>query len=604
MPDGASETTPLKGPRPAKPKGLTPDTSYGALSSETNQDGSSTSTTTTTSNNNADSTGNDPDAAAQRPTGFKFAVIIASLWVVLFMAALDGTIVVTLIASISSSFKASEKSGWLSTSYLLSVCAFSSIYGRLSDIIGRKGALLVALSFFTTGTCLCAAAKSMNALLVARFVAGIGGGGLLTTSSICMTDLVPLRQRGLWQGITNILFGSASALGGPLGGFINDAFGWRTAFGFQVPFLLVGAVCIATFVNIPLPASDQSWQKKLGRIDYLGSLGLISSSSCLLLAMSFLSGSLLPFSHPLVWGFLLGFVVTAVLFVLVEGWVVGEPVMPLALLTRKSPALIGASYFLGSSAHFATIFHFPLWFQSVRLQSASQAGLHLIPISFSAAAGSLWAGLYMKRTGKYWRANVVCCVLNTAATGYGALWNESTSAWSEYLTFCPQAFGTSAIFTFLLIGLIASVSKDKAAVATGTVYLFRSLGQVVGVSLSTAMFQMLLQSQLFRNITPDLLPHPEQGAAGVEQLISALRHDASLVLTLHPEPLRHAAQVSYMNAIKRVFILVTVLNVLYLAVCWPVEEYELSDKPATASTRDDDGVASEERSRSGEVSHA
>ncbi|SPO22173.1 related to multidrug resistance protein [Ustilago trichophora] len=473
----------------------------------------------------------------QYPKGFKFAVIIASKWVVLFMAALDGTIVVTLISSISSSFKASEKSGWLSTSYLLSVCAFSSIYSQLSDIIGRKGALLVALTFFTMGTCLCAVAKSMDALLVARFVAGIGGGGLLTTSSICMTDLVPLRQRGLWQGITNILFGSASALGGPLGGFINDAFGWRTAFGFQVPFLLIGAICIGTFVNIPLQQSDQTWQKKLGRIDYLGSLGLISSSSF----------------------------------------------MPLSLLTRKSPALIGASYFLGSFAHFATVFHFPLWFQSVRLQSASQAGLHLIPISFSAAAGSLWAGLYMKKTDKYWHANVLCCLLNIASTAYGLMWNESTSAWAEYLTFCPQAFGTSAIFTFMLIRLIASVSKDKAAVATGTVYLFRSLGQVVGVSLSTAMFQMLLQSQMYRNITPDLLPHPKDGVEGVKKLISALRHDASLVPTLEPELLRHAAQLSYMNTIKWVFLLVTMLNLLYLAMCWPVEEYELSDKvPPTA----------------------
>lgn len=568
----ATEATPLQASSPPAP------TSYGAVVREEAPDAST----------EAAADAHDATTTVQYPSGIKFAVIIASLWVVLFMAALDGTIVVTLIASISSSFKASEKSGWLSASYLLSVCAFSSIYGRLSDIIGRKGALLVALAFFIVGTCLCTIAESMNALLVARFVAGIGGGGLLTTSSICMTDLVPLRQRGLWQGITNILFGSAAALGGPLGGFINDTFGWRTAFGFQVPFLIIGAICIAIFVNIPLPSSGQSWQKKLGRIDYLGSLGLISSSSCLLLAMSFLSGSLLPVSHPLVWGFLLGFLVTAVLFVLAEGWVVREPVMPLSLLTRKTPALIGASYFLGSFTHFATIFHFPLWFQSVRLLSASQAGLRLMPISFAAAAGSLWAGLYMKRTGKYWRANIVCCLLNIASTAYGCFWNESTPSWVEYMTFVPQAFGTSAIFTFMLIGLIASVPKDKVAVATGTVYLFRSLGQVIGVSLSTALFQLLLQSQMYRNITPDLMPHPRDGVEEVRQLISALRHDASLVLTLQPEALRHAAQVSYMYAIKWVFIVVTLLNLLYLAVCWPVEEYELSDKvPATAPSRGD-----------------
>ena len=377
-------------------------------------------------------------------------VIIASLWTVLFMAALDGTIVVTLISSIASSFKASELSGWLGSSYLLSVCAFSSVYGRLSDIIGRKGALLVALFFFTLGTTLCATAMSMNQLLVARFVAGIGGGGLLTSASICMTDLIPLRQRGLWQGITNILFGTASALGGPLGGFINDYYGWRTAFGMQIPFLLAGGVCIAMFVNIPLPGSDQPLRKKLARIDYLGSLTLISSSSCLLLGMSFLSSENLPFTNPRVYGLLIASVVIAALFVYVEARVVKEPIMPPRLLCRRSPAAVGASYFIGSFSHFAVIFHFPLWFQTVRLQSASEAGLHLIPLSVAAALGSLIAGLYMRSTGRYWYANVASACITVVFAAYLATWNFNTSTIGEYLGLAPVAFGISAIFTFML----------------------------------------------------------------------------------------------------------------------------------------------------------
>ncbi|PWY98569.1 MFS general substrate transporter [Testicularia cyperi] len=512
-----------------------------------------------------------------RPHGLKLAVIIGSLWVVLFMAALDGTIVVTLINSISSSFKASEKSGWLSTSYLLSVCAFSSIYGRLSDIIGRKGALLVALSFFTAGTCLCALAATMDQLLVGRFVAGIGGGGILSSSSIIMSDVIPLRDRGLWQGITNILFGTASAMGGPLGGFINDSYGWRVAFGSQVPFLVIGGACIATFVNIPLPSTGQPLRKKLARIDYLGSIMLISLSSCLLVAMNFLSGEGLPFSDVRVWGLLLGFAVFVGLFVLVEGKVVKEPIMPLWLLTRRTPGLVSASYFLGAGAHMAVIFHFPLWFQSVRLLSASKAGVHLIPISFSAAAGSLWAGLYMKRTGKYWRANIICCLLNIVSTGYGATWNENTSVLAEYVTFMPQAFGTSAIFTFMLLAMISSVRREDMATATGNVYLFRSLGSVVGVGLASAIFQMILSSSLARNITPDLLPNPSDGWKGVHKLISDIRHDASLVPTLHPEPLRHAAQKAYMLGIKSIFALITAVNVLYFLVCWPVQEVELTN---------------------------
>lgn len=517
---------------------------------------------------------------AHRPKGMKLAVIIGSLWAVLFMAALDGTIVVTLINSIASSFKASEKSGWLSTSYLLSVCAFSSIYGRLSDIIGRKGAMLVALTFFTLGTCICATARSMDQLLVARFVAGIGGGGLLTCGSIIMSDIIPLRQRGLWQGITNILFGSASALGGPLGGFMNDYFGWRTAFGFQIPFLIIGGCCITTFVNIPLPQSDQTLKRKLGRIDYLGSLMLIAGSSCLLLAMNFLSVSGLPFKDAHVWGLLLAFAGFAATFIMVEAWVVSEPVMPPTLLVRRTPGLVSASFFLGSAAHMATIFHIPLWFQSVRLQTASQAGLHLIPISLSAAVGSLTAGLYMKKTGKYWRANIICCVLNILSTGYGSLWSQSTPSWAEYVTFMPQAFGTSAIFTFMLLAMISSVKQQEMATATGNVYLFRSLGSVVGVGLSAALFQTLLASALSANVSPEMLPHPKDGLEGVKTIISAIRHDASIVPHLHPESLRQAAQISYMTSIRSMFLLSTAINLLYLIVCWPVEEVELTNTPS------------------------
>lgn len=152
--------------------------------------------------------------------------ILAGLWSGVLLGAFDGTVVATLLSPIGSEFKASNQSSYIGTAYLLSVCCFTPLYGRLADILGRKGAMLVALSLFGSGTIFCGMAPSMNALIVARALAGMGGGGVMTVSSIAVSDLVPLNQRGLYQGMANILFGLGSGLGGPLGGWVNDKFGW------------------------------------------------------------------------------------------------------------------------------------------------------------------------------------------------------------------------------------------------------------------------------------------------------------------------------------------------------------------------------------------
>ena len=149
---------------------------------------------------------NPPPKAGNSDASMKALIpAIGSLWLVLFFAALDGTVVSTLLTPISSSFNASEKASWLGTAFLLSVCACTPQYGRLSDAVGRRNACLTALFFFTVGTLACSLAPSMNALLAARALAGCGAGGILTTSSIIMTDMVSLRQRGLFQGLGNIV---------------------------------------------------------------------------------------------------------------------------------------------------------------------------------------------------------------------------------------------------------------------------------------------------------------------------------------------------------------------------------------------------------------
>ncbi|KIM27607.1 hypothetical protein M408DRAFT_24522 [Serendipita vermifera MAFF 305830] len=148
-----------------------------------------------------------PTLLPQNPnqvSGAKLYWILAAVWTAVFLGALDGTIVATLQQPIGDYFQQSHIASYLGTSYLLSICCFTPLYGRLSDILGRKGAMLLALTLFTTGTLLSGIAPSMKALIAAQAIAGMGGGGVMTVSSIVVTDLIPLRNRGLMQGAANV----------------------------------------------------------------------------------------------------------------------------------------------------------------------------------------------------------------------------------------------------------------------------------------------------------------------------------------------------------------------------------------------------------------
>ncbi|KAI0786360.1 MFS general substrate transporter [Abortiporus biennis] len=492
--------------------------------------------------------------------------VLAGLWSAVFLGALDGTIVATLLSPIGSYFNESNRSSYIGTSYLLSVCCFTPLYGRLSDILGRKGAMLLALSLFGSGTLLCGLAPSMDSLIAARAIAGMGGGGVMTVSSIAVTDLIPLRQRGLYQGMTNILFGLGAGLGGPLGGWMNDTFGWRSAFLLQMPILAFSFFLVILKVNIKLPEEvrNQSLHTKLRRIDFFGSLTLVGTVGCLLLGLSLKSTEELPWSHILIWGLLVASLVFCIFFVLVESYWAPYPVMPMRLVTQRTPLAVSLSNFFGSAAAFSMLYNVPLYFSAVRLNSSTDAGLHLLPHSVAISTGSVFAGWVMRKTGKLYGLTLVSCALTVIAATMVAMWNENTSNFHLWVDIAPQGLGMASVITTTLIAMIASVGKEDLAVATGITYLFRTTGQVLGVSLSGALLQAILTNKLRERIQcPD-----------AAEIIEAIRHSTSIIPDLS-EPLRKAAVDSYDDALRVVFICQAALNFICLLCCIPIQENPL-----------------------------
>ncbi|RDB22561.1 Multidrug resistance protein fnx1 [Hypsizygus marmoreus] len=492
--------------------------------------------------------------------------ILAGLWSGVLLGAFDGTVVATLLTPIGSQFKASNQASYIGTSYLLSVCCFTPLYGRLADILGRKGAMLLALSLFGSGTIFCGLAPSMGTLIAARAVAGMGGGGVMTVSSIAVSDLIPLKQRGLYQGMANILYGLGAGVGGPLGGWVNDVFGWRWAFYMQAPLLMFSFIVVAIKVNIPLSAEirQQSLSDKLRRLDVLGAIMLAVTVGCLLLGFSLKSEEELPWSHPLIYSLLLASVVFGFIFVLVEKYWAPYPVMPLRLMTQRTPVAVSISNLLTSMTAFSMLYNIPLYFSAVRLDSAAKAGLHLLPHSIAISTGSVLAGWIMRRTGKLYILTLASAMLAIIASILVTLWNENTSAFHLYLDLIPQGFGMASFITSTLIAMIAGVYKEDMAVATGITYLFRTTGQVLGVSLSGTVLQAVLLQKLRQRI---------QGP-GSSEVIDAIRRTTEIIPQLDPL-LQRIAVDSYADALRVVFICQIAINILGFIACLPIQENAL-----------------------------
>lgn len=511
---------------------------------------------------------NTQEANDKKADGTNLVWVLTALWSAVFLGALDGTIVATLLSPIGAYFNRSNQSSYIGTAYLLSVCCFTPLYGRLSDILGRKGAMLLALSLFGSGTLLCGVAPSMNVLIAARAIAGMGGGGVMTVASIAVTDLIPLKKRGIYQGLANILFGAGAGLGGPLGGWLNDQFGWRSAFLFQVPILALSMVLISIKVNIPLPEEVRSLplRTKLGRIDFFGSLTLVLTVGCLLLGLSLKSTEELAWSHPLIWGLIAASGIWLIVFVTVESKVAEYPVMPIRLIKQRTPLAVSLANLFASIAAFSMIYNVPLYFSAVRLNSSTDAGLHLLPHSIALSSGSLFAGWMMRSTGKLHTLTLASMALGIIASVFVSLWNFNSSEFHLWLDLIPHGFGIASMITTTLIAIIANVRREDIAVATGITYLFRTTGQVLGVSLSGALLQAILTKQLRKRIT----------VPGAVEIIERIRHSTTIIPDL-PTQIRIAAVTSYADALRAVFICQVACHAIALLCCLPIQENPLPE---------------------------
>ncbi|KAM7218162.1 putative transporter C460.03-like protein 1 [Rhypophila decipiens] len=510
----------------------------------------------------------------------RFWVLFLGVMTVHFVSWFDSTIMASSHPIITSYFDASNSASWLSTAFLLTSTSFQPFVGGLSDAIGRKTPYIISVVVFIVATVWCALATSMTSFIVARAVCGLGAGGTIALANIMVGDLVPIENRGTFQSWINVVFGVGSMSGAALGGLMADYLGWRWEFGVQVPLLLAGLGVTALTIpgGLGLDGRDgrgMGLREAMRGFDYAGSVLLSLSITFLILGLS-LGGNVLPWSDPYVISSLACFAVFFPLFLHVETKAV-KPIMPLRLV-RLSPhrnLLLGNA--IAAMISSTVLFNVPLFFQGVLLSSATTSGLRLLTCSLVSSSAGAATGLLITSTRRLKWPLVTGTTLIIFGTLCLSSLQRSWPSWTYVLVLIPTHSGMGFQYTATSVSILAvpdptldspaapeesptnnpkllllqnqkrkspPAARAPKAVITSTLILVRSLGMVLGVSLSSLIVQNSLWYFLDINV---------QGPPGIkEYVINEVRRSVEAIRDLDPVYQEQVVQ-SYESALRVCF---------------------------------------------------
>lgn len=505
----------------------------------------------------------------EEPTTMQLVRVMSSIWLGSFLAALDSTIVATLSGPISTSFNSLSLLSWLASAYFIANAALQPLSGKLTDIFGRKAGLIFSNVFFAAGNLICGLAKEEWVMIFGRVVAGMGGGGLNAISTFVGSDLVPLRRRGVWQGIGNIMFGIGAGLGGLFGGWIHDNYGWRWAFLLQVPMTVLSGTLVYFFVNIPVRETDRArWR----RIDWLGAVTLILTLILLLLGLNS-GGNVVPWTHPLVLTTLPLSAVFLLIFIYVESSYAEEPIIPVRLLLHRTVLSACLTNWFMTMANFGILFYGPIYFQ-IRGYSATQAGIRLIPASVGIAVGSVTCGIIIRWLGRYYALNLCIQAVFLLGLTLVTTFTLDTPEGLPFLYFFLIGLGYSGMLTVTLLALIAAVDHSHQAVITSASYAFRSTGSTIGITIASSVFQNIVKTELWGRFGN------KKDAA---TYIPRIRDSLDEILKLPPD-WKEGVKAVYMDALRGVFLTLLGIAVLAASVSMLMREHKLHRNLARRSS--------------------
>ncbi len=436
----------------------------------------------------------DPGALSQR----QILVVLSGALTGLALSALDTTIVNTAMATIVGELGGLQSYTWIGTSYLLTTTAATPLFGKLSDVYGRRLLFQVAIAVFMVGSLACGLAQDMTQLVLARALQGVGGGGLFALAFTILGDVVSPRERGRYVGYFTSVFTAASVVGPLLGGFFVDVLHWRWIFLVNLPIGVVAMVVTSKVLRLP-------WSRQNRTIDVVGALLLIISTSCLLLAVSW-SGSSRGWTSTTTLGLLVAAAAVALVFLWWEQRV-DDPIVPLRLFRIDVIRVIAPVMLIAGALLYNVNAFLPLFLQSVTGVSPTTSGLLLIPLAVSLAISGTLIGRRVSTTGhyKHWPVQGFAAM----GIGFGVLsLLQGSLAWVVVSmgAMALLGFGIGAVMPTSTVAAQNAVEWTDLGAASSLILFLRSLGGAIGL----ATWGAILNARLAGGVSPELLQRPRE----------------------------------------------------------------------------------------------
>ena len=488
-------------------------------------------------------------AALDRRT---LVLLFATLMIVMLLASLSQMVLSSALPTLVGELDGVEHLSWVITAYLLASTVTMPIYGKVSDLVGRKPMLIVAVLLFVAGSVLGGLATDMTTLITARAVQGLGGGGLMVLSQAAIADVVPARDRGRYMGILGGVFALSSVAGPLLGGWFTEGPGWRWTFWMNVPLGLLAVVAIVVLMRLPRPELAAR-----PRIDALG-MALLAAATTGIVLVATWGGSQYAWNSAEIIELAIGTVVASILFVLVERRA-SEPVIPLRLFADRNFVLATIAGLLVSVAMFGAIGYLPTYFQMSVGASATEAGLLMIPMMASLLLTSIVTGSMISRSGRYKRIPIVgTVILAGGLVGLSSVAVETPVAVvCAWMAVIGIGLGTSMQVMTLVVQ--NSFAHREVGTATAAHNFFRQ----VGGSLGSAVVGSVFVTRLTDLLAERLPAAPGDGGTG--SLTPALVQGL-------PDALRDPIVASYNDALMPIFLVMAPLAIAAVIVlCFIVE---------------------------------
>ncbi len=427
-----------------------------------------------------------PDASEQVVSRREFRMVLAGLMLALTLAALDQNIVATALPRITGELGGLQHLSWVVSAFVVTSTVSAPLYGRLSDLYGRKSAFTASIAIFLLGSVLCAVARDLFQLIAFRAVQGLGAGGLIVLAQTVIGDLVSPRERGRYQGLFAAVFATCSVAGPLIGGLLTQYATWRWIFYVNLP---VGGAALALILTFLRP-------RKTGlapRLDLAGAALLIVGTCCFLLLLSWGGGAYPWISRPVL-GLGTATAASLALFIRVERRA-AQPIMPPSLF-RNRVFVIGAIVIaLATMGLFAGVVFLPLLFQLLMGADPARAGLMISPMMGGVIVASFGGGRFVSRTGRYKLLPVLglaAATLSFAALAWAA--RNATGIPPIECILVVMGLGIGCVMPTMTTAIQNAVERSEMGGATAAAAFFRSLGSALGVTLSGAVLASSLQA--------------------------------------------------------------------------------------------------------------